>query len=120
MEADEHVLAVADVAVGEHQVHLARRALEGPQVELPGPGRQDEAGDLLGLHHDGRISHVSGTQSPPWWSVRWRGRFALVGGGYLAAHEGPRGPLRGPPAGRAARGRGPRAARRPAAGGHPG
>jgi hypothetical protein len=66
VEADQQVAAVPEVAVGEHQVHLARRALEGPQVELPGPGRQHEAGDLLGLHHDGRISHLSGTQSPRW------------------------------------------------------
>jgi hypothetical protein len=51
VQADQKVLAVADLAVDEQQVHVARRALEHTEVELSRPGRQDEVSDLLRLRH---------------------------------------------------------------------
>ena len=59
MQADQHVAAVPDLAVDEQQVHVARGALEHAQVELSGPGRQDEVSDFLGLRHVRPIAHLS-------------------------------------------------------------
>jgi hypothetical protein len=63
VQADQKVLAVPDLAVDEQQVHVARRALEYPEVELSRPGRQDEVSDLLGLHHVRLIAYDPDTQS---------------------------------------------------------
>jgi hypothetical protein len=60
MQADQHVAAVPDLAVDEQQVHVARGTLEHAQVELSGPGRQDEVSDFLGLHHVHVIAHLFG------------------------------------------------------------
>ena len=58
VQAEQDTAAVSDVPTGEQEVQVARSPLEGAKVELPGPGGQGEAGNLLGRREHRASYHL--------------------------------------------------------------